>query len=170
MLSWFRNNFVLVFLVKSIKYLIWYGKKWNKLYEGNHATMPCQNYLSEAHGSLFAAKIDYSVSICGLVSVHFLFLDFREPWYFWFGYIKNFSWLITCIGNYSVCYFWFYSLSAFGVLLSLCFLFCHMIVATTVGTVVAYALVPMRSLGQDSWKVAAALMGRHIGGGLHFNF
>lgn len=58
-----------------------------------------------------------------------------------------------------------------GVLLSLCFLFCHMIVATTVGTAVAYALVPMRSLGQDSWKIAAALMGRHIGGGnLHFNF
>jgi uncharacterized membrane protein len=46
-----------------------------------------------------------------------------------------------------------------------------MIVATTIGTVVAYALVPMRSLGQDSWKIAAALMGRHIGGGnLHFNF
>ncbi|XP_061361325.1 uncharacterized protein LOC133305205 isoform X3 [Gastrolobium bilobum] len=34
--------------------------------------------------------------------------------------------------------------------------------ATTVGTVVAYLLVPMRSLGQDSWKIAAALMGRHI--------
>ncbi|CAN1264514.1 Uncharacterized membrane protein YjcL [Linum perenne] len=26
-------------------------------------------------------------------------------------------------------------------------------------------LVPMRSLGTDSWKIAAALMGRHIGGG-----
>lgn len=38
-------------------------------------------------------------------------------------------------------------------------------VATTIGTVVAYLLVPMRSLGQDSWKIAAALMGRHIGGG-----
>ena len=38
-------------------------------------------------------------------------------------------------------------------------------VATTVGTVVAYLIVPMRSLGQDSWKIAAALMGRHIGGG-----
>uniref|UniRef100_A0A7N2MHX2 Uncharacterized protein n=1 Tax=Quercus lobata TaxID=97700 RepID=A0A7N2MHX2_QUELO len=34
----------------------------------------------------------------------------------------------------------------------------------SVGTVVAYVLVPMRSLGQDSWKIAAALMGRHIGG------
>ncbi|MQL86451.1 hypothetical protein Taro_018986, partial [Colocasia esculenta] len=37
-------------------------------------------------------------------------------------------------------------------------------VATTIGTVVAYILVPMRSLGQDSWKIAAALMSRHIGG------
>lgn len=27
-------------------------------------------------------------------------------------------------------------------------------------------LVPMRSLGQDSWKIAAALMSRHIGGGI----
>lgn len=41
-------------------------------------------------------------------------------------------------------------------------------VATTVGTVVAYALVPMRSLGQDSWKIAAALMGRHIGGAVNY--
>lgn len=47
----------------------------------------------------------------------------------------------------------------------------HMTVATTVGTLVAYMLVPMQSLGQDSWKIAAALMGRHIGGGnLHVNF
>lgn len=38
-------------------------------------------------------------------------------------------------------------------------------VATTVGTALAYYLVPMRSLGPDSWKIAAALMGRHIGGG-----
>lgn len=37
--------------------------------------------------------------------------------------------------------------------------------ATTVGTVLAYVLVPMKSLGSDSWKIAAALMGRHIGGG-----
>ncbi|XP_019087618.1 PREDICTED: uncharacterized protein LOC104753361 [Camelina sativa] len=36
--------------------------------------------------------------------------------------------------------------------------------ATTVGTVLAYLLVPMKSLGSDSWKIAAALMGRHIGG------
>ncbi|KAF7821844.1 putative membrane protein YjcL [Senna tora] len=41
-------------------------------------------------------------------------------------------------------------------------------VATTVGTVVAYLLVPMRSLGQDGWKIAAALMGRHIGGAVNY--
>lgn len=39
------------------------------------------------------------------------------------------------------------------------------VVATTVGTAVAFFLVPMRSLGGDAWKIAAALMGRHIGGG-----
>lgn len=38
-------------------------------------------------------------------------------------------------------------------------------VATTVGTAVAFLMVPMRGLGQDGWKIAAALMGRHIGGG-----
>ena len=44
--------------------------------------------------------------------------------------------------------------------------FCGCIaVATTLGTAVAFLLVPMRSLGQDGWKIAAALMGRHIGGG-----
>ncbi|KAL3653552.1 hypothetical protein CASFOL_003233 [Castilleja foliolosa] len=41
-------------------------------------------------------------------------------------------------------------------------------VATTVGTVVAFKLVPMRSLGQDGWKIAAALMGRHIGGAVNY--
>ncbi|KAF7073417.1 hypothetical protein CFC21_078408 [Triticum aestivum] len=41
-------------------------------------------------------------------------------------------------------------------------------VATTVGTVVAFALVPMRSLGPDNWKIAAALMGRHIGGAVNY--
>ncbi|KAI4351661.1 hypothetical protein L6164_005997 [Bauhinia variegata] len=41
-------------------------------------------------------------------------------------------------------------------------------VATTVGTAMAYLLVPMRSLGQDSWKIAAALMGRHIGGAVNY--
>ncbi|KAL4186838.1 hypothetical protein AMTRI_Chr09g15940 [Amborella trichopoda] len=41
-------------------------------------------------------------------------------------------------------------------------------VATTIGTVVAYLLVPMRSLGNDSWKIAAALMSRHIGGAINY--
>ncbi|KNA22205.1 hypothetical protein SOVF_036060 isoform A [Spinacia oleracea] len=41
-------------------------------------------------------------------------------------------------------------------------------VATTVGTVVAFFLVPMRSLGGDAWKIAAALMGRHIGGAVNY--
>ncbi|CAI9092282.1 OLC1v1027479C1 [Oldenlandia corymbosa var. corymbosa] len=41
-------------------------------------------------------------------------------------------------------------------------------VATTVGTAVAFWLVPMRSLGQDGWKIAAALMGRHIGGAVNY--
>lgn len=39
-----------------------------------------------------------------------------------------------------------------------------MTVATIIGTLVAFLLVPMRSLGQDNWKIAAALMGCYIGG------
>jgi uncharacterized membrane protein len=42
------------------------------------------------------------------------------------------------------------------------------VVATIVGTVVAFMLVPMRSLGPDNWKIAAALMGSYIGGSLNF--
>ncbi|KAK4743595.1 hypothetical protein SAY87_009907 [Trapa incisa] len=41
-------------------------------------------------------------------------------------------------------------------------------VATIVGTMVAFFFVPMRSLGQDSWKVAAALMGSYIGGSVNY--
>ncbi|KAL5212424.1 hypothetical protein ABZP36_023271 [Zizania latifolia] len=41
-------------------------------------------------------------------------------------------------------------------------------VATIIGTTVAYLLVPMRSLGQDSWKIAAALMGSYIGGAVNY--
>ncbi|CAK9176897.1 unnamed protein product [Ilex paraguariensis] len=41
-------------------------------------------------------------------------------------------------------------------------------VGTIVGTVVAFLIVPMRSLGQDSWKIAAALMGSYIGGALNY--
>ncbi|CAN6485201.1 unnamed protein product [Victoria cruziana] len=41
-------------------------------------------------------------------------------------------------------------------------------VATTLGTFVAFLVVPMRSLGQDGWKIAAALMSRHIGGAVNY--
>lgn len=42
----------------------------------------------------------------------------------------------------------------------------RLLVATIIGTAVAYLLVPMRSLGQDGWKIAAALMSSYIGGGI----
>ncbi|KAI4324946.1 hypothetical protein MLD38_030387 [Melastoma candidum] len=41
-------------------------------------------------------------------------------------------------------------------------------VATVVGTLVAFLLVPMRSLGQDNWKIASALMGSYIGGSVNY--
>ncbi len=37
--------------------------------------------------------------------------------------------------------------------------------ATVLGTLVAMVLVPLRSLGPDGWKIASALLSRHIGGG-----
>ncbi|XP_039805162.1 uncharacterized membrane protein YjcL-like [Panicum virgatum] len=40
--------------------------------------------------------------------------------------------------------------------------------ATAMGTVVAFRLVPMRSLGPDNWNIAVAVMTRHIGGALSF--
>lgn len=40
--------------------------------------------------------------------------------------------------------------------------------ATIVGTIVAFPLVPLRSLGNDGWKVACALAARHIGGAINF--
>ncbi|XP_015869156.3 uncharacterized protein LOC107406530 isoform X2 [Ziziphus jujuba] len=40
--------------------------------------------------------------------------------------------------------------------------------ATMIGTLVAFLLVPMRSLGQDNWKIAAALMGSYIGGSVNY--
>ncbi|KVI10200.1 hypothetical protein Ccrd_011443 [Cynara cardunculus var. scolymus] len=43
-------------------------------------------------------------------------------------------------------------------------------VATTVGTLVAFLIVPMRSLGEDSWKIASALMASYIGGGVNLDF
>ena len=81
------------------------------------------------------------------------------------GNVKNIIQAITHIVNFSMCWIFLY-IHWFRVLLTLfAFCFVHIIVATTVGTVVAYVLVPMQSLGQDGWKIAAALMGRHIGGG-----
>ncbi|KAI3720709.1 hypothetical protein L2E82_31701 [Cichorium intybus] len=41
-------------------------------------------------------------------------------------------------------------------------------VATTVGTLVAFLIVPMRSLGQDNWKIASALMASYIGGAINY--
>ncbi|XP_076896894.1 uncharacterized protein LOC143550037 isoform X2 [Bidens hawaiensis] len=41
-------------------------------------------------------------------------------------------------------------------------------VASTVGTLVAFLIVPMRSLGQDSWKIASALMASYIGGAINY--
>ncbi|KAL2556106.1 hypothetical protein Fot_00845 [Forsythia ovata] len=41
-------------------------------------------------------------------------------------------------------------------------------VATVVGTTVAFLMVPMRSLGQDNWKIASALMGSYIGGAINY--
>ncbi|CAI5995517.1 unnamed protein product [Closterium sp. NIES-65] len=41
-------------------------------------------------------------------------------------------------------------------------------VGTIFGTLVAFAALPLRSLGGDGWKIAAALMGRHIGGAVNY--
>jgi len=39
---------------------------------------------------------------------------------------------------------------------------------TTLGTWVAFAVVPMGALGGEGWKMASALMARHIGGAVNF--
>lgn len=41
-------------------------------------------------------------------------------------------------------------------------------VATVAGSVLAFKLLPLRSLGADGWKVAAALTARHIGGSVNY--
>nr|GEX24091.1 NADP-dependent malic enzyme [Tanacetum cinerariifolium] len=41
--------------------------------------------------------------------------------------------------------------------------FHNVAVATMIGTLVAYLIVHLRSLGQDSWKIASALMASYIG-------
>lgn len=40
-------------------------------------------------------------------------------------------------------------------------------VSTVVGTLGALALVPLKSLGDQGWKVASALTARHIGGAIN---
>ena len=39
---------------------------------------------------------------------------------------------------------------------------------TTIGSALAFAIVPMAGLGDDAWKMAAALMARHIGGAVNY--
>lgn len=46
--------------------------------------------------------------------------------------------------------------------------FCLGSVATVAGTLVAMKVVPLHSLGSDGWKIAAALMSRHIGGAVNY--
>ncbi|XVE58482.1 hypothetical protein DITRI_Ditri04bG0173100 [Diplodiscus trichospermus] len=41
-------------------------------------------------------------------------------------------------------------------------------VSTIVGTLVAFLMAPMRSLGPDNWKIASALMGSYIGGSVNY--
>ncbi|KAG4172672.1 hypothetical protein ERO13_A11G011700v2 [Gossypium hirsutum] len=41
-------------------------------------------------------------------------------------------------------------------------------VSTIIGTLVAFLMVPMRSLGSDNWKIASALMGSYIGESVNY--
>lgn len=47
-------------------------------------------------------------------------------------------------------------------------LFCFGSIGTLLGGVVGYALVPLLSLGDEAWKVCAALTSRHIGGAVNY--
>lgn len=40
--------------------------------------------------------------------------------------------------------------------------------ATVAGSFIAFALLPLKNLGNDGWKVAASLCGRHIGGSVNY--
>ena len=40
--------------------------------------------------------------------------------------------------------------------------------STIIGTIGAFALIPLKSLGEEGWKVASALCSRHIGGAINF--
>ena len=46
--------------------------------------------------------------------------------------------------------------------------FCVGAFATVVGTLVAFSLIPLKSLGETGWRVACALAARHIGGAINF--
>ena len=39
--------------------------------------------------------------------------------------------------------------------------------STVVGTLVAFPLIPLKTLGENGWKVACALTARHIGGAIN---
>lgn len=41
-------------------------------------------------------------------------------------------------------------------------------ISTVFGTILSYMIIPLSSLGSDGWKVASALMARHIGGAINF--
>jgi len=47
-------------------------------------------------------------------------------------------------------------------------LFCFGSIGTLLGGVVGYTLVPLLSLGDEAWKVCAALTSRHIGGAVNY--
>jgi len=57
--------------------------------------------------------------------------------------------VITCTGRVLWCFF----VGALG---------------TTLGSLIAYSIVPMASLGPNAWKMGAALMARHIGGAVNY--
>lgn len=40
--------------------------------------------------------------------------------------------------------------------------------STVVGTLTAFSLIPLKSLGDEGWKVACAITSRHIGGAINF--
>ena len=41
-------------------------------------------------------------------------------------------------------------------------------VSTIIGTIAAFSLIPLKSLGENGWKVACAINSRHIGGAINF--
>jgi len=41
-------------------------------------------------------------------------------------------------------------------------------ISTIIGTIATYPLLPLKSLGNDGWKIASALAARHIGGAINF--